>query len=131
MYNRHFVFVLAFVVSLMTSATALPLSGRYVTGIVKKVDLQTRQALVLPLKTAEPLGFTWNSRTVFAANKQTADAGIVKRGAKVRVIYHRPFFGPPYVSKVALLAGLAPVPSIDINPQFSDRITKSKQTAHK
>lgn len=111
MSNRHSVFVLAFVVSLMTSATALPLSGRYVTGIVKKVDPQARQAQVLPLETTESLGFTWNRRTVFSANKQAADAGVVKRGAKVRVIYHRPFFGPAYVSKVALPAGCRSCPS--------------------
>lgn len=105
MCNRHSVLMLAFVVSLMTSATALPLSGRYVTGIVKKVDLQARQAQILPLEKAEPLGFTWNPRTVFSAKKQPADAGIVKRGAKVKVIYHQPFFGPAYVSRVTLLAG--------------------------
>jgi hypothetical protein len=56
---------------------------------------------------AKPLIFTWDKQTKFVVNQHFVDAGILSSGVRIEVVYHRPFFGSPYVTKVTLLS--APV----------------------
>ena len=105
--SRFIAFVLVLVVSLTTYATALPQSGRRIVGIVQKVEWKERHAEISRLETTLPLNFTWTRRTVFLANGRTVGPEILKRGNSVKLIYHEPFFGPPYVSRVTFLAGRA------------------------
>lgn len=47
--------------------------------------------------------FIWIKRTAFVANSQFTNASILKKGARVDVIYHKPIFGSPFVTRVLLL----------------------------
>lgn len=111
MMRRHiFVLALAFVVGIPSLATARTPRGRHISGIVQKTNVQMREAEILQTDTGVPLSFVWNNLATFVANMQVVDAAILKRGAKVEVIYHQPFFSRAYVSKVTLLAASVRVP---------------------
>lgn len=99
-----FVLALAFVVGIPPLAIAMPQTGRRITGIVQESKEQSREAVILQTNKGTPLRFFWNNRTTFVANMQFVDAAILMPGAKVEVIYHHPFFGKPFVTKVTLLS---------------------------
>ena len=102
----HLIIPLIFtlVVSMTTAATALPLSGRRLTGMVRKVDWQAKEAEVSIPETGQSIIFTWNRQTQFLANGQNAGSGILKPEAMIKVIHHQPFFGRSFVSRVTLLS---------------------------
>jgi hypothetical protein len=104
MIRRHiFAFALAVVVGIPSLAEAKSPTGRHISGIVQKTNGQTREVEFLRTDTGRPLSFVWNNRTKFVANMQFVSAAILQPGVKVEVIYHRPFFGRPFVTKVTLL----------------------------
>ncbi len=104
MIRRHiFALALAVVVGIPTLATAKNPTGRHISGIVQKMNIQAREAEIVRTDTGRPLSFVWNNQTKFVANMQFVSAAILQQGAKVEVIYHRPFFGRPFVTKVTLL----------------------------
>lgn len=110
MTMRHPIIALALAVSIPTLAVARTHMGRHITGIVQKSNVQTREVEILRADTGTTLSFVWNNRTTFVANMQVVDPTILKRGAKVEVIYHQPFFDQAFVSKVTLLPAPASVP---------------------
>ena len=105
-----FALALAAVVSIPTPATARPPTGRRISGIVQMTNPQSRATEILRTDAGVPLSFVWVNRTTFAANMELVNATIIEQRAKVEVIYHQPFFGRPFVTKVALLAASDRVP---------------------
>lgn len=99
-----FALALAVVVCIPSLATARTHTGSHITGIVQKTNVQVREAEILRTDTGVRLSFVWNNQTTFVANTQLVNAAILKRGAKVEVIYHQPFFGRPFVTRVTLLS---------------------------
>ncbi|MCX6952560.1 MAG: hypothetical protein NTV51_10410 [Verrucomicrobia bacterium] len=120
MTTHRFLFALALaaVVSIPTPAAARAPRGRLISGIVQKTNEPTREAEIVHTDTGAPLSFVWISRTIFVANVQVVDAGILEPGAKVEVIYHQPFFGRPFVTKVTLLSASDPHSNMSREPQM-------------
>ncbi len=105
-----FALALAVVVGIPTPAAARSPRGRTISGVVQKTNEQTREVEIVRIDTGASLSFVWIRRTIFVANMQVVDAGILEPGAKVELIYHQPFFGRPFVTKVTLLSASARAP---------------------
>jgi len=105
MRTRHLLIaiVITILANLAPPAAALTPHGRHVTGTVQKVDAGAREVELLPADTRTPVTFLWDRQTTFIAGLQTVDAAMLKKGARVDVILHVPFFGKAFVTKVALL----------------------------
>jgi hypothetical protein len=86
------------------SAEAMSPHGRHITGIIKSVDARTREVEMLREDKGTLIKFVWNKWTDFIANGQFAAPTILKKGVRVEVIHHQPFFGSPFVRKVTLLS---------------------------
>ena len=95
--------VLTFLLSLAPPAAARSPQPRQITGTIRKVDAPAREVEMLREDKGTLLNFVWNKYTTFIAHAQFADAGILKKGARVEVNSHTPFFGKPFVTKVTLL----------------------------
>jgi hypothetical protein len=85
-----------------TSASALPTAGRRLSGTIRNVETRVREAEMRRADNDAVIAFRWNKHTLFVANGKIADPAIVRTGANVNVIYHEPFFGKPFVSRVKL-----------------------------
>lgn len=96
------ILVFAFLANFATPASAASARGRTVTGTITKVDAAARDVELRVEDTGAPVMFTWNRHTSFIANGQFTDAAILKKGARIEVIRHTPFFGKPFVTKVTL-----------------------------
>ena len=101
--SRLLVPLLALCASFAAPASARSPQPRQITGTVRKVDAPAREVEMLREDKGTPLHFVWNKHTTFIANAQFADAGILKKGTRVEVNCHTPFFGKPFVTKVTLL----------------------------
>jgi Cu/Ag efflux protein CusF len=97
--------LIAFCFTLLTATPAAAKSprGTHITGTIQKVDASTREVELLQEDTRTPITFVWNRLTTFVTGTSMADAAILKKGARVEIILHRPFFGKPFVAKVTLL----------------------------
>jgi hypothetical protein len=104
--TRHLLVALVVANQLTTAPPTLALSimGHQIKGIVRKVDVETREAELFPAGKTKPLRFTWDSQTKFVTGLQRADASILRPGALVEIHCYRPFFGETYVRKVTLLS---------------------------
>ena len=110
--------LLTFFVSITQLAVALTPRGRPLTGTIQKVDTQSQEVEMLREDKGTVITFVWVPRhTTFVANGQMADVAILKKGARVQVSHHVPFFGKPFVTRVTLL----PTPASSIKP-----VTKTK-----
>lgn len=89
-------------------AAALPNTGRRITGTIENVDAQAKEVTLRPASKGSAISFVWNKRTIFSTSTRPADASILKKGRRVDTIYHTPFFGKPYVSRVMLPTTAAP-----------------------
>jgi hypothetical protein len=96
--------IVAILTSTAPPSCAFPPWGRHIIGIIQMVSRQAREAELLQAGQAKPLTFTWDKQTKFLVNQHFVDAGILSPGVRVEVVYHRPFFGAPYVTKVTLLS---------------------------
>ena len=100
--------MLAILAATTPFTAALPSTGRRVTGTVEYVDAQNKEVTLRPENKGSAISFIWNKRTTFSTDTRTADASILKKGRRVKTIYHSPFFGKPYVSRVILPSPAAP-----------------------
>lgn len=91
-----------------TPAMALPTLGRHLTGTIEKIDLRIREVEMRRADKGTDVTFGWNRRTTFSTNGHPADATILKPGTRAKVIYHTPFIGKPFVSRVRIVAGSQP-----------------------
>jgi Cu/Ag efflux protein CusF len=99
--------LITFFSSIAQPAAALTPRGRPITGTIQKVDTQSREVALLREDKGTVITFVWVSRTTFVADAKMADANILKKGARVEVSHHVPFFGKPFVTRVTLLPVLA------------------------
>ena len=98
-----FALLFVFLASFATPAAATTPQGHRITGTIQKVDASAREVEMLREDTRTPIAFLWNRGTTFVTGTGMADAAILKKGARVEVIRHAPFFGKPFVTKVTLL----------------------------
>jgi len=112
-----FALVLIIFVGIPAPAAARSPRGRFISGIVQKSNAPAQEAEILRTDTGAPLSFVWISRTIFVVNVQVVDAAILEPGAKVEVIYHQPFFGRPFVTKVTLLSVSDPYTDMSREPE--------------
>lgn len=85
-------------------ASALTPRGRLVEGAVIAVHPPTREASIRRQQTPQPLEFQWTRHTDFIRGTSfVAPTAALRPGARVRVTYHKPIFGPATVSRVVLL----------------------------
>ena len=106
--SKPVILMLAILAATTPFAAALPNTGRRITGTIENVDAQAKEVTLRPENKGSAVSFVWNKRTTFSTNTQPADASILKKGQRVNTIYHSPFFGKPYVSRVKLLTTAAP-----------------------
>lgn len=83
-------------------ALALPQLGRDAAGVVERLDETAKTFQLRRANDPTPLTLIWNSRTRFIEGAQFVAAAKLHEGTKVRVIYHSPFFGERFVTKVIL-----------------------------
>lgn len=91
-----------------SNAFALPRLGRDAVGVVEHLDGNAKTFQLRRTNDAPPMTLIWNSRTRFIAGAQFVPAANLHEGTKVRVIYHSPFFGERFVTKVILGGAAAP-----------------------
>jgi hypothetical protein len=95
--------VLAILMSVASPSIAHSIGARHLVGIIQYVNAHAREAELLQPGKAKPLRFTWDKETRFIADQHLIDAVILSSGVRVEVVYIRPFFGRPYVTKLTLL----------------------------
>ena len=76
--------------------------GRDATGVLEHLDVNAQTFQLRRSKDAPPMALSWNSLTRFIEGAQFVDAAKLCEGVPVSVIYHTPFFGSPFVTKVVL-----------------------------
>lgn len=82
-------------------AHAMPRLGRESDGVILSVDRETKMLTIIIEGTSRR--FQWDKQTRFIQNQEFANPDILEAGAAVRIYYHVPFFGKPFVTKVTLL----------------------------
>ena len=85
-----------------SDALALPRLGRDAAGVVERLDGSAKTFQLRRSKDAPTMMLSWNSRTRFIEGAQFVDAAKLREGASVSVIYHSPFFGERFVTKIVL-----------------------------
>jgi hypothetical protein len=83
-----------------SSLQAMPRLGVERTGVIVKVDLNSRQMVMRRGDTSETLTFTWNRRTVFVAGSHIVAPSSIAPRDHVQIIYHRPLFGNPFITRL-------------------------------
>lgn len=100
--------LLILVMGTPSPAPARTRPGTPITGIIQKVDGKAEEVELLQEDQRTVVKFTWGSRTMFIANGQRVDASLLKTGARVEVIYYKPFFRDASTWKVTLLPTVKP-----------------------
>lgn len=90
-----------------SEALALPRLGRDAAGLVERLDGDTKTFQLRRTSDAKVMALSWNSRTRFIQGREFVPATNLREGMRVSVIYHSPFFGSDFVTKVVI--GAAPV----------------------
>lgn len=85
------------------SAQAMPPTGRHATGAVREINRAAQTLTIANAAEPQPRVFRWVKRTRFIAGGSFTTAAAVPRGATVAYIYHTPFFGEPFVTRVTVL----------------------------
>jgi hypothetical protein len=93
--------VMVVVCLIAPSAQAHSVRARELEATIRTVRVETRTLVVISAKEKFPREMVWNRSTSFVENRQFVDAAKLREGIKVRVYYHSPFFGRPYLTKVA------------------------------
>lgn len=106
--SHPIILLLAIVAATTPFAEALPNTGRRISGTIENVDFQAKEVILRTEKSGSPISLVWIKRTRFSINATPADASILKKGRQVNAIYHSPFFGRPYVTRVTLQTAATP-----------------------
>ena len=87
----------------VASANALPPLERESKGVVQSVDRSNR-TLTIKLEAESRLQtFEWNKDTRFLRDWKSTTSAALKAGVTVRIRYHSPIFGKPFVTRVIFL----------------------------
>lgn len=99
-------FKLMFVVCCFLSgapASAMPPSGRESDGLIQSVDANNRTLTIKIEGESRLQTFEWNKDTQFLRDWKSTTSTDLKAGVAVRIRYHSPIFGKPFVTKVIFL----------------------------
>lgn len=80
-------------------------NSRLANGVVQSIDHEKRTLVIKSPQYSEPVVFVWNERTTFLENKGLAPLTSLKKGVRVNYWYRSPFFGGPFVTKIAWQLG--------------------------
>jgi hypothetical protein len=84
-------------------ASAMPPLGRESDGLIQSVDANNR-TLTIKLEGESRLQtFEWNKDTRFLRDWKSTTSAALKAGVTVRIRYHSPIFGKPFVTRVIFL----------------------------
>jgi hypothetical protein len=100
-------FIAFFVIAFDRPAEALPPTGRTRTGVIETVNTESRQFRFATPDSSAPRELTWNKRTRFVQGGRFVEPIALRARTRAQVVYHVPFFGPPFVTKVILLGTAA------------------------
>ena len=81
----------------------MPPLGRESDGLIQSVDANNRTLMIKIEGESRPQIFEWNEETRFVRNGEFTTAAVLKAGTAVRIRYHSPIFGKPFVTKVIFL----------------------------
>lgn len=99
-------FRVAIIISCLMSAmaaNAMPRLGREGTGSIQLVDANHHMFTIRLEGEIRPRSFEWTRDTRFFEGYALTTSRTLRAGAAVRIYYHVPFFGKPYVTKVTFL----------------------------
>jgi hypothetical protein len=71
-----------------------------VEAIVQSIRIEARTLVIISAKTKSPREMVWNKSTSFVEDNHFADATKLRARIHVKLYYHSPFFGKPYLTKV-------------------------------
>lgn len=92
---------LSLIVLLMAGASeAATPRAREWCGIVEGINYDEQTLTIRSSKKGNALQVLWKKDTRFVRDGKFEPAGALKKGAKVCVYYHSPFFGRPFATKV-------------------------------
>jgi hypothetical protein len=77
--------------------------GRESNGVVQSVDRSNRTLTIKLEGESRPQTFEWNKDTRFLRDWKSTTSAALKAGVAVRIRYHSPIFGKPFVTKVIFL----------------------------
>lgn len=83
------------------SARAHSVHARELEASIQSLRMETRTLVVISVKAKSPREMVWNKSTSFIENGHFVDAAKLREGIQVKLYYHSPFFGKPYLTKVA------------------------------
>lgn len=83
--------------------------ARELAVTVQMIRADARSLTLVPTKTKSPREFVWYKSTRFIENNHFVDAAALKEGMQVKVYYHSPFFGKPFVTKVVWSSAAPPL----------------------
>jgi hypothetical protein len=95
--------LLVLMLGITLPASALTPRGHPIQGVIQKVNPQTQEVEMCRDDKGTIITFVTVKRTTFIANGNIVDAAILKPGVHVEVSHHVPFFGKPFVTRVALM----------------------------
>lgn len=85
------------------SAIALPPMGRESDGVIQSID-SINKTFTIKLEDESRLqSFEWNEDTKFLRDWKSKTSADLKQGVAVRIRYHSPIFGKPFVTRVIFL----------------------------
>ena len=87
----------------VASANAMPLLGRESNGVVQSVDRNNRTLTIKTEGESHLQTFEWNKDTRFLRDWKSTTSAALKAGVTVRIRYHSPIFGKPFVTRVIFL----------------------------
>lgn len=101
-HNKLFAGVALLVVLCLTTplAQAHNAHARELATTVRTIRVETRTLVLSWSKAKSPLEMVWNKSTSFIEDGHFVAAAKLQEGMQVKVYYHSPFFGKPYLTKV-------------------------------
>ena len=81
-------------------ALAHTVQAHEVHAVIESIDFQKSTLALTYLQERGPQKLIWKTATQFLRDRKLVPATELNEGTKVRVYYHSPFFGKPFVTKI-------------------------------
>jgi hypothetical protein len=81
----------------------MPPLGRESDGLIQSVDRKDKILTIRIEGESRLQSFEWNKETRFVQDQKFTTSDRLKAGAAVRIRYHAPIFGKPYLTRVLFL----------------------------
>ena len=82
------------------AARAHSVHARELEATIQTIRMETRTLVVIPAKAKSAREMIWNKSTSFVEDGHFVDAAKLREGIRMKLYYHSPFFGKPYLTKV-------------------------------